>query len=192
MLKYPNFCYYRKMKLGNRTFDNVTDKSNLVADVVKRAIDTNRLSDVYVSEIDPTLSDTAAFCEKYEIKPELCANCVVIEAKRAERTWYVACVILANTRADINGVIRKYIDARKVSFAPMDQAVEMTGMEYGAITPIGLPNDRMVLVDNSVVNTPNVIIGSGIRKSKLLVPGKLLSTVPNVVVMEITKSAVLA
>lgn len=176
------------MKLGNLTFDNVTAKSNLVADIVKQSIDINKLTNVFVSEIDPNLSDTAAFCEKYEVKPELCANCVVIEAKRAERTWYFACVVLANTRADVNGIVRRHIDARKVSFAPMDKAVEITGMEYGAINPIGLPDDWTILVDNAVVNTPNVIIGSGIRKSKLLVTGKLLSTIPNAIAMEITKS----
>lgn len=141
-------------------------------------------SDIGVAEIDQALSDTAAFCERYQVPLAQAANCVVLEARRAERTWYVACVILGSTRADVNGVTRRFLDARKVSFAPMEKAVELTGMEYGAITPIGLPADWPILVDAAVAATDYVIIGSGIRKSKLVVAGALLSTLPNANVIE--------
>jgi hypothetical protein len=55
-------------------------------------------------------------------------------ARRAEREWFAACLVLATTRADVNGIVRKHLGARKISFAPMDNAVSLTGMEYGGIT----------------------------------------------------------
>jgi prolyl-tRNA editing enzyme YbaK/EbsC (Cys-tRNA(Pro) deacylase) len=139
---------------------------------------------VGVAEIDPALSDTAAFCEKYQVGMHQAANCVVLEATRAERTWYAACVVLGSTRADVNGLARRTLDARRVSFAPMEKAVELTAMEYGAITPIGLPSDWPILIDKAVADSAYVIIGSGIRKSKLAVPGSFLATLPNVHVLE--------
>jgi prolyl-tRNA editing enzyme YbaK/EbsC (Cys-tRNA(Pro) deacylase) len=61
----------------------------------------------------------------------------------------------------------------------MERAVELTGMEYGGINPIGLPTDWPVLLDRRVVETDVVLIGSGLRRSKLLLPGHLLGTLPH-------------
>ena len=110
------------------------------------------IDDILVAPIDPDLADTAAFCEAYEVGLDVSANCVIVAGKRGgEVTRYAACVVLATTRADVNGVVRKLLDARKASFAPMDEAVTLTGMEYGGITPIGLPADWPILVDARVV-----------------------------------------
>ena len=49
-----------------------------------------------IAEIDPNLSDTAAFCANYQIPIENAANCVVLEAKRADKKWFAACVILGS------------------------------------------------------------------------------------------------
>src|SRR5258708_1966912 len=62
---------------------------------------------VGVAEIDSALSDTAAFCEYYKIEMALSANCIVLKAVRAEKNWFAACVVLGNSRADINGVVRR-------------------------------------------------------------------------------------
>lgn len=183
-----HFWYTIAMKQGTLNFASLEDNLNLVADPIKKAFQHNELSNIYVAEIDPSLADTSAFCERYKIGKEVSANCVIVEAKRADKVWYAACVILATHRADVNGIVRRYLDARKISFAPMDKAITMSAMEYGGITPVGLPADWPVLVDSVVANTENVIIGSGLRKSKLLIPGKLLATLPSVVIMEITKS----
>jgi prolyl-tRNA editing enzyme YbaK/EbsC (Cys-tRNA(Pro) deacylase) len=112
----------------------------------------------------------------------------VVEAKRGDKTWYAACIVLATARADINGTVRHQLDARRISFAPMDKAVSLTKMEYGGITPIGLPRDWPILVDTTVVKTPHVVIGSGLRGSKLLVSGSLLKDLPNAIVMDIAQS----
>ncbi|MBM7788452.1 YbaK/EbsC family protein [Tenggerimyces flavus] len=136
------------------------------------------VDEVLVAEIDPDLADTAAFCERYEVGLEVSANCVVVAGRRGENTTLAACVILATTRADVNGFVRKRLDARKASFAPMDTAVELTGMEYGGITPIGLPADWPLLVDQRVLGADAVIIGSGVRRSKILLPGRALADLP--------------
>jgi prolyl-tRNA editing enzyme YbaK/EbsC (Cys-tRNA(Pro) deacylase) len=139
---------------------------------------------VGVAEIDPAAADTAAFCERYGVSPAESANCVVITGRRDGEARYAACVILATTRADVNNTARRELDVRKASFAAMDDAVEQTGMEYGGITPVGLPAAWPVLVDARVADTPTVVIGSGVRRSKLVLPGKLLASLPGARVIE--------
>jgi prolyl-tRNA editing enzyme YbaK/EbsC (Cys-tRNA(Pro) deacylase) len=139
---------------------------------------------VLVAAIDPELADTAAFCEAYDVRPEDSANCVVVAGKREGETRYAACMILATTRADVNGVVRRRLDVRKASFAPMAEAVELTGMEYGGITPIGLPAGWPILVDAAVAAADVVVIGSGIRGSKIALSGPALATLPGAVVVE--------
>jgi prolyl-tRNA editing enzyme YbaK/EbsC (Cys-tRNA(Pro) deacylase) len=148
------------------------------------ALDEAAAAAVGVAEIDPEAADTATFCERYGVSPAESANCVVITGRRDGETRYAACVILATTRADVNNVARRELDVRKASFAAMDAAVEQTGMEYGGITPLGLPAGWPVLVDALVADTPTVVIGSGVRRSKLVLPGKLLASLPGPRVIE--------
>jgi prolyl-tRNA editing enzyme YbaK/EbsC (Cys-tRNA(Pro) deacylase) len=117
------------------------------------------------------------------VSPETSANCVVVAGKRGQNVSYAACVVLATTRADVNGLVRKHLDARKASFAPVETAVAETGMEYGGITPIGLPEGWPVLVDAAIVDLPDVIVGSGRRRGKLILPGKVLAAVPGAQVL---------
>jgi prolyl-tRNA editing enzyme YbaK/EbsC (Cys-tRNA(Pro) deacylase) len=79
---------------------------------------------------------------------------------------------------DVNNVVRRRLDVRKASFAPMDLAVAESGMEYGGITPVGLPASWPVWVDAAVADTELICIGSGIRGSKLLLPGASLLKLP--------------
>lgn len=130
---------------------------------------------VEVAEIDPDLADTAAFCSTYDVPLNASANCVVVAGRRGAETRYAACVVFATTRADVNGIVRRHLDARKCSFAPMDAAVTETGMEYGGITPVGLPANWPILVDAAVASADRVIIGSGVRRSKLWLPGAALA-----------------
>jgi prolyl-tRNA editing enzyme YbaK/EbsC (Cys-tRNA(Pro) deacylase) len=139
---------------------------------------------VGVAEIDPALADTAEFCAAYGSPMDGSANCVVVAGRRGEDTRYAACLVLATTRADVNGLVRRHLGARKASFAPMDTAVGESGMEYGGITPIGLPPGWPLLIDAAVADSPYVVIGSGRRRGKLLVPGKALAGLPGAVVLE--------
>jgi prolyl-tRNA editing enzyme YbaK/EbsC (Cys-tRNA(Pro) deacylase) len=141
------------------------------------------VSAVGVAEIDPGLADTAAFCERYEVPPAESANCVVVAGRRDGETRFAACVVLATARADVNGIVRRQLDVRKASFAAMDVAVAETGMEYGGITPIGLPAHWPVFVDAAAAASDRVIIGSGVRRSKLTLPGETLGQLPGVTVL---------
>ena len=171
--------------MGKLEMFSVAEKPELIAEPVAKALaamaDTESVG---VAEIDPNLSDTAAFCAEYEVTPNQAANCVILEAKQGEERWFAACIVLADTRADVNGIIKKTLEVRRVSFAPMDKAVTESKMEYGAITPIGLPTEWPILVDKAVADSEAVIIGSGIRKSKLAVSGSFLASLPNARVIE--------
>lgn len=139
---------------------------------------------VEVAPIDPELADTAAFCERYGVPMAASANCVVVAGRRDGLTRYAACVVLATDRADINGAVRRLLDVRKASFAAMPDAVARTGMEYGGITPLGLPADWPVFVAAEVAAAGPVVVGSGLRRSKLRLDGKLLGLLPGAQVID--------
>ncbi|MEU4494037.1 YbaK/EbsC family protein [Streptomyces sp. NPDC023998] len=135
-------------------------------------------------DTDPEIADTAVFVEHYgQELLEQSANCVVVAGKRGAESTLAACLVLSSTRVDVNGVVRKQLAARKASFASMDAATGETGMEYGGITPIGLPADWPLLIDSRVVDTEWVLIGSGRRRGKLIVPGKAFAGLPGAVVL---------
>ena len=125
-----------------------------------------------MAPIDPTHADTASFCAAYDVAPGASANCVVVAGRRGEVTTYAAVMVLATHRADVNGIVRRHLGVRKISFAPHDDAVGLTGMEFGGITPVGLPDGWPVLVDEAVVAAGEVVVGSGLRRSKLLLTGR--------------------
>jgi len=133
---------------------------------------------VLVAEIDPDLADTAAMTEAYQVPLDASANCVVVMGRRGGEERAAACVVRADTRADVNNVVRRALDVRKCSFLDHDRAVEETGMEYGGITPIGIPADWRLLVDEITTDIELAVIGSGIRGSKLFLPGLLLGALP--------------
>jgi prolyl-tRNA editing enzyme YbaK/EbsC (Cys-tRNA(Pro) deacylase) len=173
---------------GSLEWRNVS--ADLVAVPVVDAVRSRpSLADVVVAPIDPALADTAAFCERYAVSMDDSANCVVIAGRRGDVTSYAACVVLATTRADVNGVVRRRLGARKASFAPMDDAVRLTGMEYGGITPIGLPGDWPILIDGAVLRREVVVIGSGVRRSKLALRPSSLAGLPMAEVIEGLASA---
>lgn len=136
-------------------------------------------------DTDPDRADTAEFVATYgQDLMETSANCVVVAGKRGGDVTLAACLVLSTTRVDVNGAVRRHLGVRKASFAPMDTAVGETGMEYGGITPVGLPAHWPLLIDAAVVATPYVLVGSGARRGKLIMPGKVLAALPGAVVLE--------
>jgi prolyl-tRNA editing enzyme YbaK/EbsC (Cys-tRNA(Pro) deacylase) len=164
-------------------------RTDLLAAPVAAAVADAPGLEARVAEIDPDLADTAAFCAHYGVGLDVSANCVVVAGRRGGETRLAACVVLATTRADVNGVVRRRLDARKTSFAPMDLAVAETGMEYGGITPIGLPIGWPVLVDTAVAATPYVVVGSGLRRSKLVLSGAALADLAGAEVLDLASPA---
>jgi prolyl-tRNA editing enzyme YbaK/EbsC (Cys-tRNA(Pro) deacylase) len=156
-----------------------------VADAVRNWSGSVPAEQIVFVDTDPQWADTAVFVQHYgEELLQQSANCVVVAGKRGGETTLAACLVLSTTRVDVNGVVRKQLGARKASFASMDTATGESGMEYGGITPIGLPAQWPLLVDSAVVDLPYVLVGSGRRRGKLLVPGKAFAELPNAVVLE--------
>ena len=169
--------------LGSLTWLPAAEHPELLGAPVAAAL-SQLAGPAWVAEIDDELADTAAFTEAYGVPLEASANCVVVAARRAGQTTLAACLVLATTRADVNGLARRHLGARKASFAPQDVAVAESGMAYGGITPVGLPSSWPVLVDTAVAAAELVVIGSGTRGSKLAVPGAVLAALPSAEVLE--------
>jgi prolyl-tRNA editing enzyme YbaK/EbsC (Cys-tRNA(Pro) deacylase) len=169
------------MTLGTLAIEPAGGRPDLLAGPVARAT----LLDAGVAAIDPSLSDTRAFCEHYQVPLAQAANCVILDVRRGEERFLAACVVLATTRIDVNGKVREVLNAKKASFAQMEKAVEASGMEYGAITPVGLPSEWLILIDKAVAESAeSLVIGSGLRGSKLIVSGAFLAGLPNAQVVE--------
>ncbi|MDL5200222.1 YbaK/EbsC family protein [Streptomyces sp. ALI-76-A] len=165
--------------------DRLDELTRPVADAVRHWSGSVPAEQIVYVDTDPQWADTAVFVEHYGRELlEQSANCVVVAGKRGGEVTFAACVVLSTTRVDVNGVVRRQLGARKASFASMDTATGETGMEYGGITPLGLPRDWPVLVDSAVVDLPYVLVGSGRRRGKLLVPGKAFAELPGAVVLE--------
>ncbi|QZY29871.1 YbaK/EbsC family protein [Nocardioides coralli] len=165
--------------LGTLTVRPATDRPDLLADPVLATLTAWPHSDrVGVAEIDPELADTEACSAAYDVPLAAGANCVVVAGRRAGVERIAACVVRADTRADVNNRVKRLLDVRKCSFLSMERAVEESGMEYGGITPVGLPTGWRLLVDARAAELEVALIGSGVRRSKLLLPGRVLAALP--------------
>jgi prolyl-tRNA editing enzyme YbaK/EbsC (Cys-tRNA(Pro) deacylase) len=179
------------MTIGTLPAEPALARPDLLAAPVAAALSAlpDLARDVYVAEIDPQLADTAAFCERYGVALDRSANCVVLAARREGRAWFAACMILATARIDVNNAVKKHLGASKISFAPMDAATTASAMEYGGITPIGLPPEWPLLIDDAVIAAGDVVVGSGLRRSKLTLPATALARLPNAQVLHIALPA---
>ena len=160
----------------------MSDPSGLLHASTRDALDA--LGVTYeVLPCDPDLADTAAFVEAYGVPLDRSANTIVVASKGAEPS-YVACLLLATTSLDVNSVVRREMGVRKASFARAEPTRELTGMEIGGVTPFGLPEDLLVLVDARVLAPDWIILGGGNRSSKLRLAPSALQALPSVRVIE--------
>ena len=172
-------CLMSGLSIGRLRAVPASERPELVPEPVRSALGGwSRAPEVGVVEIDPDLADTAALTDAYDLPLAASGNCVVVGGRRDGVQRVAACVVRADTRADVNNLVKRRLDVRKASFLPMSEAVERTGMEYGGITPVGLPEGWRLFVDESLVDLPVVVIGSGLRRSKLLLPGLVLAGIP--------------
>jgi prolyl-tRNA editing enzyme YbaK/EbsC (Cys-tRNA(Pro) deacylase) len=136
-----------------------------------------------VIEIDPDYADTAAFCERYGYSPEISVNCILV-ASRTGAKKYAACLVQATRRLDVNHTVRGLIGARKVSFAPAEETVAVTGMTPGGVTPFALRPELPVYVDAPVMDLDEIILGGGGRSTKILISPAVLTKLPAVTVVD--------
>ncbi|QCW50153.1 hypothetical protein FE634_06555 [Nocardioides dongxiaopingii] len=173
--------------LGRLTTVPALDRPDLLAPPVASALaGWEQAGAVGVVEIDPAVADTAAMAEAHDLGMDTGANCVVVAGRRDGQERIAACLVRADTRADVNGLVKRLLDVRKCSFLAMDRAVAESGMEHGGITPVGLPVAAgwRLLVDTRVLDVDVAVLGSGLRRSKLLVPGRLLADLPGAEVVD--------
>ena len=136
-----------------------------------------------IIEIDPDYADTAAFCERYGYPPQISANCILVAAKTGAEQ-YVACLVLATSRLDVNRTVRRLMGVRKASFASAEQTVAITGMQIGGVTPFALPAGLPLYVDAPVMDVEEIIVGGGGRSTKVLVAPAALAKLPDTTVVE--------
>jgi prolyl-tRNA editing enzyme YbaK/EbsC (Cys-tRNA(Pro) deacylase) len=164
---------------GTLAWGPALERPDLLAPPVAAALDAwEHAGDVLVAEIDPGLADTAALVAATGVPAAVSANCVVVAGRRGEVERVAAALVLATTRADVNGLVRRALDARKASFLDRERAVGESGMEFGGITPVGLPARWRLLVDEAVTAVDVAVVGSGVRRSKLALPGALVAELP--------------
>ena len=140
-------------------------------------------SSALVAAIDPDLTDTEIMTEAFGMDLALSSNCILVAGKRLGEERIAACVVRASTNADINHVVKNRLDVRKASFWPQERAVAASGMEYGGITPVGVPASWRLLIDSACASGWNCI-GSGLRRSKLFVTGQILAALPGAELIE--------
>ncbi len=163
----PGVGRHRRRR-GGRIGGRVTAHPNVIADL-------DRLGLTYeVMDCDPDLADTAQFCEAYGIAPEESANAILVASKKPEG-HHAVCVVLAHTRLDVNGTVRRKLGVRKLSFAPAELTRELTGQEIGGVTIFGLPDGVPVWLDARILGCERIIVGAGSRSAKIsLDPAQLV------------------
>jgi prolyl-tRNA editing enzyme YbaK/EbsC (Cys-tRNA(Pro) deacylase) len=131
---------------------------------------------------DPELADTAAFCAAYGYDPGDSANTIIVES-RDKPPRNAACVLLATTKLDVNGTVRRRI-GRKTSFAGPERTMELTGMSLGGVTAFGLPPELPLWIDTRVMERERVILGAGNRHWKVIAAPGFLATLPGAEVVD--------
>jgi prolyl-tRNA editing enzyme YbaK/EbsC (Cys-tRNA(Pro) deacylase) len=131
---------------------------------------------------DPALADTATFCAAYGFAPEDSANTILVIGKSSPPK-YVACVVLATTRLDVNRSVKQRLSAR-ASFSSADDTRALTGMEIGGVTVFGLPSGLPIWVDSRVMERERIVLGGGSRSCKVLASPDILRALPGVEIVE--------
>ena len=155
----------------------------MLADIVTESLAAHGVASYEVMPCDPSLADTAAFCEAYGVDPAESANTILVASKRPPGV-NAACVVLATHRLDVNRAVRDQLEVKKLSFASADLTVELTTMQIGGVTPFGLPDSMRVLVDSDVLDRASIVLGGGNRSSKLRLDPAHLLALPSVEVVE--------
>lgn len=163
-------------------FKPIKNYPELVSDSAYRAA--AEAPDVLVGQIDPQYMNGSVLSDHYDVNLEDGANCIVVRGKRGEVRTTAAVLVPVGYRADLNGLVCEKLDAKKVSMAPLEKVIAESGMEYGSITPVGLPESWKILIDSRLMEKETIIVGGGKQISKLLVPTAFLKLLSNVEVVE--------
>ena len=163
----------------------LTEKNELLHALVATALVAQGL-EYSVFTCDPDFADTALFCEKYGFRLDQSANAIIV-ATKVEPIRFACCIVLANTKLDVNRKVSKLLGAKKVSFASAEQTMALTGMQIGGVTPFGLP-DIPLYVDAAVMVIPEIVLGGGNRTSKVVLRPEQLLKLANLAIVDMAVS----
>ncbi len=135
-----------------------------------------------IIEIDPDFADTAAFCEKYNYPVENSGNTIIVASKKEPKS-FVACLVLASYKLDVNKTVRKLMEVSKISFASAEDTKNLTGMMIGGVTIFGLPSNLPIYLDDKIFRLDYLIVGSGNRSTKIKINPEELRKIPNTIVI---------
>lgn len=169
----------------NLDFQPLEGREYLVAPAVAEFVQKQGLSQtVKVARINPDFADGELLSKEYDIPYKMEVNCLVVEGSRGEDKKYAALLVPYGKRAKTNATVKRPLDASKIHFADLEVVLEMTGMEFGSITSLGLPDDWKILVDSSLLEQEKLVIGGGLVTSKLLLPAEVLVSLAQAEVIE--------
>jgi len=138
-------------------------------------------------ECKDEFSDTQSFCDHYGFKIEDSCNAILLKSKKPEEFFALFCV-LGSDRLDVNHKAKSLLGAKKVSFASREEAEIITNQIYGGISPLGLPEEIRVYIDENVMLRNKVFIGGGNRISKFFLKPSDLKDLTDGEVAELTQS----
>ena len=163
-------------------FQSAIDRPDLISSSIANLLHhwqgSTPVEEILVAEIDPAFAGGSDFCRRYNVPTTEGANCVIVESTRGDVSTIAACLALVDYRIDFNGIVRKTLNGRRVSLAPLDKVLKETSMEYGSVTPVGLPFGWPILIDERILSIPRIIVGAGLVHAKLSLPGKALLELP--------------
>lgn len=168
------------------TWTPLPEALDLVAPSTAAAVRAGAVPSARVAPVEDHLADTAAFCAAYGVDQTATANCVIVKGRGGGEDILAAVLVRASDRADVNRTVKKHLGASRLSFAPTDLTEELTGMTSGGVTPVGLPDSWRILIDPAVAALDEVLIGGGVRTSKILAPGAELAALPSAEVLPLT------
>jgi prolyl-tRNA editing enzyme YbaK/EbsC (Cys-tRNA(Pro) deacylase) len=151
----------------------MTDRS-ILHDKVRDSLENSGMTDFEVLACAPELADTAEFCAHYGIAADEACNAILVALKTTPRR-FIACLVRADTKLDVNKKVSAIVGVKRLSFASSEETAELTGMLIGGVTIPGLPDDVEIYIDERVMERPRIIIGGGNRSSKIrIAPSELL------------------
>ncbi len=156
--------------------DNDSKSLELLHPTVKEVLLSCNINAAAMS-CDPSLADTVEFCAHYKFSLDQTCN-TIIAAGKGNPPKFACCVILASCKLDVNKAVCRLLEIKKCSFAGAEQTKELTGMEIGGVTPLGV-SSMPIFVDARVLEKQSVVLGGGNRTSKLLLAPIELKKIEN-------------
>jgi prolyl-tRNA editing enzyme YbaK/EbsC (Cys-tRNA(Pro) deacylase) len=169
-------CLIRGILLRVKVMNDEPTATTQIDQRVKSVLDSLSLP-YEIVEIDPAFADTAQFCEHYGFPLEQSANTIIVGSKK-EPKQYAACVVRANTRLDVNHVVRKLMGVARLSFATADETMALTGMMIGGVTVFALPEGLPIYVDDGLMPLDYIILGGGSRSTKVKIAPAAVTRLP--------------